>query len=139
MEENEMTMDIETRDLIERYLDGSEADFDRVLAVGERKRRRRNMRRAAGLASVCAAAVALVLWLIPSRQVSDNTLTPIQIAAGIQQMMLLDIGEIQSIEATPEGSYAILTAHLKDGTSCSYIMKCDEVEGTTTLLANNNQ
>ena len=134
-----MTMDIETRDLIERYLDGSEADFDRVLAVGERKRRRRNMRRAAGLASVCAAAVALVLWLIPSRQVSDNTLTPIQIAAGIQQMMLLDIGEIQSIEATPEGSYAILTAHLKDGTSCSYIMKCDEVEGTTTLLANNNQ
>ena len=134
-----MTMDIEIRDLIERYLDGSEADFDRVLAVGEKKRRRRNMRRAAGLASVCAAAVALVLWLIPSRQVSDNTLTPIQIAAGIQQMMLLDIGEIQSIEATPEGSYAILTAHLKDGTSCSYIMKCDEVEGTTTLLANNNQ
>lgn len=136
MEENEMTMDKETRNLIERYLDNSETEFDRLLEAGERKRHRRNMRWTAGFATACAAAVALVLWLMPSRQA--NTLTPIQIAAGIQQMMLLDIGDIQSIEATPEGAHAILTAHLKDGTSCSYIMKCDEVEGTTTLLANNN-
>ena len=53
--------------------------------------------------------------------------------------MLLEIGDIQTIEATPNGSSAILTAHLKDGTSCSYIMKCDEVEGTTTLLAYNKK
>ena len=139
MEENEMTMDRETRDLIERYLDNSEAEFDRVLAVGERKRHRRNMRRAAGFATTCAAAVALVLWHKPTRQATESPLTPIQIAAGIQQMMLLDIGDIQTIEATPEGSYAILTAHLKDGTSCSYIMECDEVEGTTTLLAYKNK
>lgn len=139
MEENEMTMDRETRDLIERYLDNSEAEFDRVLAVGERKRHRRNMRRAAGFATACAAAVALVLWHKPTRQATESPLTPIQIAAGIQQMMLLDIGDIQTIEATPEGSYAILTAHLKDGTSCSYIMECDEVEGTTTLLAYKNK
>ena len=132
-----MTMDIETRNLIERYLDNSEAEFDRVLAVGERERHRRNMRRAAGFAT-CAAAVAFLLWLIPPRQGAESPLTPIQIAEGIQQMMLLDIGDIQSVEATPEGSYAILTAHLKDGTSCSYIMKCDEVEGTTTLLAYTN-
>ena len=139
MEENEMTMDRETRDLIERYLDNSEAEFDRVLAAGERKRHRRNMRRAAGFATACAAAVALVLWHKPTRQATESPLTPIQIAAGIQQMMLLDIGDIQTIEATPEGSYAILTAHLKDGTSCSYIMECAEVEGTTTLLAYKNK
>lgn len=138
MEENEMTMDRETRNLIERYLDNSEAEFDRVLAVGERKRHRRTMRWTAGFATACAAAVALVLWLMPTRQATESTLTPIQIAAGIQQMMLLDIGDIQTIEATPEGSHAILTAHLKDGTSCSYIMKCDEVDGTTTLLAYKN-
>ena len=132
-----MTMDRETRNLIERYLDDSEAEFDRVLAAGERKRHRRTMRWAAGFATACAA-IALVLWLMTSRQAAESPLTPIQIAAGIQQMMLLDIGDVQSIEATPEGSHAILTAHLKDGTSCSYIMKCDEVEGTTTLLAYNN-
>ena len=96
------------------------------------------MRWTAGFATACAAAVALVLWLMPTRQATESTLTPIQIAAGIQQMMLLDIGDIQTIEATPEGSHAILTAHLKDGTSCSYIMKCDEVDGTTTLLAYKN-
>ena len=133
-----MTMDRETCNLIERYLDNSEVEFDRALAVGERKLHRRNMRWAAGFATACVAAVALVLWLMPMRHATESTLTPIQIAAGIQQMMLLDIGDIQAIEATPEGSHAILTAHLKDGTSCSYIMKCDEVEGTTTLLAYNN-
>ena len=138
MEENEMTMDRETRNLIERYLDNSEAEFDRVLAVGERRRHRRTMRWAAGFATACAAAVALVFWLVPTRQATESTLTPLQIAAGIQQMMLLNIGDIQTIEATPEGSHAILTAHLKDGTSCSYIMKCDEVDGTTTLLAYKN-
>ena len=62
-------------------------------------------------------------------------MTPLQIAEGIQQLMLLDIGEVDSIEAIPKDSYAILTAHLKDGSTCSFILKCNEVEGTTTLLA----
>jgi len=139
MEENEMTMDRETHNLLEQYLDKSALEFDRVLAAGERKLHRRNWRWSAGIATACAAAAALVLWLMPTRQASKNTLTPIQIAEGIQQIMLLEIGDIQTIEATPNGSSAILTAHLKDGTSCSYIMKCDEVEGTTTLLAYNKK
>ena len=114
-------------------------EFDRFLAAGERKLHRRNWRWSAGIATACAAAAALVLWLMPTRQATKNILTPIQIAEGIQQIMLLEIGDIQTIEATPNGSSAILTAHLKDGTSCSYIMKCDEVEGITTLLAYNKK
>ena len=50
-------------------------------------------------------------------------------------MMLLDIGDIDSIVATPGDNCAILTAHLKDGNTCSYILTCNEDEGTTSLLA----
>ena len=53
-------------------------------------------------------------------------------------MMLLDIGDIESIVATPAGSYAILTAHLKDGNTCAYILQCDGKDGNTTLLAYND-
>ena len=139
MEENEMTMDLETRKSIERYFDEGEAAFDRLLAEGESKRHRRVVRRAAGFAAACAAAVALVLWLVPARPSSGEPLTPVQIAEGIRQMMLLDIGDIESIVATPKDSYAILTARLKDGSTCSYILKCNDAEGTATLLAYNNK
>ena len=133
-----MTMDIEKRALIDRYLDGGEAEFDRILAEGESKRRRKMIRRSAVLGAACAAVVALVLWLVPLHKAPENPLTPIQIAEGIQQMMLLEIGDIDSIVATPKDSYAILTARLKDGSTCSYILKCNDAEGTTTLLAYTN-
>lgn len=128
-----MTMDI---DLIERYLNESEAEFDRILAAGERKHR--IVRWTAVIGSAVAATVALLLWLVPSRPSPERPLTPIQIAEGIEQMMLLDIGDIESIVAIPEGSSAILTAHLKDGTACSYILTCNEAEGSLSLLAYTN-
>ena len=130
-----MTMDREQYILIDRYLGDGEAEFDRILAERERKLHRRIIRWTAGLGAACAAAVALLFWLIPTRQAAENPLTPIQIAEGIQQLMLLDIGDIESIVATPKDSYAILTVRLKDGSTCSFILKCNEVEGTTTLLA----
>ena len=133
-----MTMDIEKRALIDRYLDGGEAEFDRILAEGESKRHRKIIHWSAVLGAACAAVVALVLWLVPTHKAPENPLTPIQIAEGIQQMMLLEIGDIDSIVATPKDSYAILTARLKDGSTCSYILKCNDAEGTTTLLAYTN-
>ena len=131
-----MTMDIEKRELIDRYLDEGEAAFDRILEAGEKKRRHGIIRWAAVVGA--AATVALLLWLVPTRKAPESPLTPIQIAEGIQQMMLLDIGDIDSIVATPKDSYAILTAQLKDGSTCSYILKCNDAEGTTTLLAYTN-
>ena len=136
MEKDTMTMDKETRNkLIDDYLDSAEAEFDRILAEGERKRYRKIIRWSSLLGVAAAAAVALLLWLGPTRSSSDNPLTPIQIADGIQQMMLLDIGDIESIVVKPADSYAILTARLKDGNTCSYILKCNDEEGTTSLLA----
>ena len=124
---------------IEQYLEENAAEFDRLVEAGESKRRARVIRWT-GVLAAAAACIALVLWLVPSRPASDDSLTPLQIAEGIQQMMLLDIGEINSIVVTPAGSYAILTASLKDGNTCSYILHCNDVEGTTTLLAySNNQ
>ena len=111
-----------------------EAEFDRIVAVAE-SRRRRKMARWPLWAVAAAAVVTLLLWFIPTRRGAADSLTPIQIAEGIQQMMLLDIGDIESIVATPAGSYAILTAQLKDGSFCSYILTCNEDEGTTSLLA----
>lgn len=119
--------------------DDAEAEFDRILEAGDQKRRRKVVRWTAIVGAAVAACVALVLWLAPLRPDSDHSLTPIQIAEGIQQMMLLDIGDIESIVVTPTDSYAILTAHLKDGNTCSYILKCNGDEGTTTLLAYTNK
>ena len=126
-----MTMDIEQ---IERYLDDAETEFDRILAAGERKRKA-VLRTALLGGALAAASVALLLWLVPARQAPENPLTPIQIAEGIQRLMLLDIGDIDSVVAVPRGSHAILTARMKDGSTCSFLLKCNDVEGTTTLFA----
>ena len=125
---------------IEQYLEESEAEFDRILEEGERKRHGKMVRWTSLAVVAAAACIGLVLWLAPIRPDTGNQLTPVQIAEGIQQMMLLDIGEIDSIVATPADSYAILTAHLKDGNTCSFILKCNGEDGTTSLFAyTNNQ
>lgn len=115
--------------------EAAEAEFDRIVAVSARGRLRKIVRWSMGAAAAVAAAAALLLWLVPTRPDSVNPLTPIQIAEGIQQMMLLNIGDIESIVATPSDSYAILSVRLKDGSSCSYILTCNEDEGTASLLA----
>jgi len=130
-----MSMDKENNKLIDRYLGDGEAEFDRILAEREWNRNRRIIRWTVGLGAACAAAVALLLRIIPTHQAAETPLTPIQIAEGIQQLMLLEIGDIDSIVATPKGSHAILTARLKDGSTCSFLLKCNDAEGTTTLIA----
>lgn len=116
--------------------DEAEAEFDRMLEAGERTRRRKLVRWTSLAGAAVAAGIALLLWLVPMRK--EKPLTPIQIAEGIEQMMLLDIGDIESIVVKPTDSYAILTAHLKDGSTCSYILRCNDDDGTTTLLACTN-
>lgn len=120
--------------LIQRYLEDAESEFDCIVQAAE-TRHRTFVRRTALICAAAAAALALFFWIVPLRQAHCYELSPIQIAEGIEQMMLLDIGEIESIVATPADSYAILTAHLKDGSTCSYILRCNDKEGTTTLLA----
>ena len=135
-------MNMETEKLntvIEEYLDRSVADFDRILAAGERRRQRKVVLWSAVAGTAVAAGIALLLWLAPLRPDNPGVMSPVQIAEGIQQMMLLEIGDIDSIVATPYESYAILTAKLKDGSTCSYILKFNDELGTAMLLAYNNE
>ena len=79
MAKDEMTMEENRKYQIDQYLNEAEAEFDRILAKGERKRR---IVRWSALAGIAAAA-----------------------------------------------------AHLKGGKTCSFILTCNEDEGTTSLLA----
>ncbi|MBR1538587.1 MAG: hypothetical protein IJ636_03675 [Bacteroidales bacterium] len=126
-------------------LDETEAEFDRLTTAGgnssgtgrQRVRRGRLLRWSAGIAAAAAAVLALVVFLRPARE-QEPPISPVVIAEGIRQILLLSPDEIESVVATPSGSKAILTAYLKDGRSCSYILQYDEDEGTTSLFADNN-
>ena len=113
--------------------DEAVAAFDRMVAEGERPRKRKIYFWITGIAA--AAALAALVLLLKPRPAATPLLTPVQIAEGIQQMMLLEIGDIESIVATPSGDRAILTAHLRDGSTCSYILSYNGEQGTASLLA----
>ena len=116
-------------------LDLTDAEFDRIVTGGIQRPPIR-IRWVIGIAA--AAAIAALVWLaLPGRK-AEQPLSPIVIAEGIQQIMQLSPEQIESVEARPVGSKAILTARLKDGSSYSYILTYDEDEGTTSLLAYNN-
>lgn len=111
--------------------------FDRMMAEAEPMQPRKGSRKGflwmAGLAA--AAVLACLFLLLKPRQEAASVLTPVQIAESIQQMMLLDIGDIESIVANPSGNHALLTVQLTDGRTCTYILSYDGEDGTTSLLA----
>lgn len=119
-------------------LDWTETEFDRIVgsrgeAIRRIPRRGRGLRWSAGLAAA-AAGIALFFFLRPASK-PEPPLSPLVIAQGIQQIMLLSPYDIESVEARPAGSKAILTARLKDGRNLSYILTYDEDSGTTSFLA----
>ena len=122
----------------EKYLsDEAVAEFDRIVGEYEKPiRRRKALRWAAGIAA--AAVVALVIF-INTESDADVRISPVEIAEGIDQLMNLKPEEISSITAIPQGSRAILTAKMKDGRECSYIMTIEEGTGNLSLVAVNTE
>lgn len=124
-------------------LDETEAEFDRLVAAGGNGsnngngRGRRRLRWRAGIAAAAAAAIALFFFLRPVGS-KEQPISPVAIAEGIRQIMMLSPDEIETVVATPSGSKAILTAYLKDGRTFSYILTYDTDDGTTSLLAYNH-
>lgn len=124
-------------------LDETEAEFDRLVAAGGNGsnkgngRGRRRLRWSAGIAAAAAAAIALFFFLRPAGS-KEQPISPVAIAEGIRQIMMLSPDEIETVVATPSGSKAILTAYLKDGRTFSYILTYDTDDGTTSLLAYNH-
>ena len=122
-------------------LDETEAEFDRLVAAGGNGSNngggRRRLRWRAGIAAAAAAAIALFFFLLPAGS-KEQPISPVAIAEGIRQIMMLSPDEIETVVATPSGSKAILTAYLKDGQTFSYILTYDTDDGTTSLLAYNH-
>lgn len=124
-------------------LDETEAEFDRLVATGGsgsnngNGRGRRRLRWRAGITAAAAAAIVLFFFLRPAGS-KEQPISPVAIAEGIRQIMMLSPDEIETVVATPSGSKAILTAYLKDGRTFSYILTYDTDDGTTSLLAYNH-
>ena len=123
-------------------LDETEAEFDRLVAAGgngsnNSSNSSNNGNGRAGIAAAAAAAIALFFFLRPAGS-KEQPISPVAIAEGIRQIMMLSPDEIETVVATPSGSKAILTAYLKDGRTFSYILTYDTDDGTTSLLAYNH-
>ena len=122
----------------EKYLsDEAVAEFDRI--VGEYERpfiRRKVVRLAAGIAA--AAAVATPLLILRPWSPRKERIDPLIMAEGIRNLMELNKDEILFIEAVPKGSFAILTAHMEDGSSRSFIMTADN-DGSSIRIASNDK
>lgn len=122
----------------EKYLsDEAVAEFDRI--VGEYERpfiRRKVVRLAAGIAAAAVVALGIIL---PSKKEEETPLSPVVIAEGIGQLMDINSGEVESISAVPQGSKALVTLKLRDGSEYYYMMTYNEDAGTTSLMAINDK
>lgn len=125
-------------ELIDSYLSDEGVEiFDNV--VGSAKRRTSRVRTLSWSAAGLAAAASIAMFILPKASVSDSvqTISSVQIAEAIQKIIELDLGDVETINATPMGDKAMLTATLRDGSTYTYIMTCNEDDGSTSILAYN--
>ncbi len=108
--------------------DDSAAEFDNLMQKGESRRRRQ----AVVYGTLLAAAASLALFLTLSIRGGEAQFNGIEMAEGIQQIMNLDTDNIRSVTATPKGNRVILTALMKDGSQCSYVMS--RTDGANAVL-----
>lgn len=125
-------------ELEEKYLSESAVEeFDRIVREYEKPlRRRRIFRWASGIAAAAVVALGIIL---PSKKEEETPLSPVVIAEGIGQLMDINSGEVESISAVPQGSKALVTLKLRDGSEYYYIMTYNEDAGTTSLVAINDK
>ena len=115
-------------ELEKAYLsDDSAAEFDRIVRKSESRGRRPIVW---GTMLAAAASLALILTL----NLRDNKcgFNGIEIAEGIQQIMNLDTDNVRSVT---EGNRVILTALMKDGSECSYVMRREDGAGAVSITA----
>lgn len=112
-----------------------EEAFDRMVSVAEGKPGRlghvRWYRWTLGIAAAAAVVTLVFVLLKPA----EKPLSPVVIAENIRQLTKLAPDQIESVTAKPQGSHAILTVQLKDGSTCAYLLTSDEEAGTTSLVA----
>lgn len=112
--------------------DESEAEFDRIVVRGTRRRRRGLL---CGTMLAAAASAALVLALRPAG--GNEEFGGMEIAEGIEHILELDSGSVESVTARPDGDRVVLTAVMKDGSRCSYVMSREEGTSAVSITATN--
>lgn len=115
-------------DLIEQYLNENEAEFDRILAACERKRR---IVRWTALTGAAAAIAAVLLF---TGKPDDPAITPLEIVKSLK-ISSLNLGDVESITAVPSGADILVTVLLKDGSELPFIMSKDGGTGTLFLAS----
>lgn len=112
--------------------DESAAEFDRLVARDVSRRRRRCFG-AAMLAAAASAALVLTLWPRGGSEGFDG----LEIAEGIEHILELDSGSIESVTAKPDGGRVVLTAVMSDGSRCSYVMSRAKGTSAVSITATN--
>lgn len=105
------------------------ADFDRNI------KSRRPLNMILKLSSVAAAAIVLLLICLhlgnPSLpEETANTMSTAQILEGMEILSKIEVGEIESVLAKPDGDQVIITVKLTSGKEHSYSMTGD-VDGSS--------
>lgn len=117
----------------EALLAAGEQEFGRLAA--KRPVRRAPARRPL-LWSCAAAAAALALFLLlrPAAQEAP-AFTPLEVAEGLNAIVGLGLGDIESVTAVPSGANFLVTVHLKDGSDLPFIMSKDGDTGALSLAS----
>ena len=95
----------------------------------------------AAVAAVAAAAVVCAVVIPRSFSKDHDTetgiISPACMAENLQRVMELGGNGISSLSAKPAGNAALVTATMADGTVKTYIMTCDDGEGSASFIALN--
>ncbi|MBQ7073414.1 MAG: hypothetical protein IJM89_08655 [Bacteroidales bacterium] len=109
-------------------------EFDRIVRGKDRICRSRRIVFRAGFFAVGAVAAGLAILAFLHKP-EPSTIDTVQILNGLKAMMELEINDIESITARPDGNAAILTVTLEDGSEKYYRMTIDEDKGTTSFAS----
>ena len=112
------------------------ADFERI------SKDRRPVRMILKWSSVAAAAVILMLVclhighkpVLPDTQTAISTM---QILEGMEMISKIEVGEIESVKAEPQGNTVVITVKLTDGKERSYSMTCNSDASSLSFTALN--
>lgn len=129
MQQDDRTLEELKRDYLS---DESAAEFDRTVAAAAIRRRRTVTW---GSMMAVAASAALILTLKTQGRCEFDGL---EIAEGIERILELDAGDIDSVTAKPDGNRVVLTARMTDGHTCLYVMRREDGASAISITALNN-
>lgn len=107
-------------------------EFDAIVATAGR--RSRIMKWTFSIAAAAAIVIGLGIFFAKERTCDFNGL---EIAQGIEQIMLLNMENVESITARPKCNNVIITALMNDGSTCSYLMSKDAGTSLVSITAMN--